>query len=330
MRLPGFGRGPDLTPMLDPASYPESWLYPMDDRWLHRFRQDVRRARKMGMRDKVFAKVGDSNLATYNAFYGLGCREPIWGEHQDLEPVMHRYREIELEPGTDIDITHSPRAGERRPWNSFTRCSAAAMMGIVAEQLMTPPEAMDELPHWWKEDDHRLPGENALETELRITRPLYALVLIGTNGQNYGRSPEQTVEALVELIGRVRELGPVPVVMTVPPSLNHEAVPTRWEFAEETARLMCLAAARARVPLLNQWLALTSGDLVNCGLVEQDGEIFDGFHLDTIGGFDRPGALERSVDFRPEALRYGMNHRNLLVLKVLQELDSLTGTPDQE
>lgn len=293
----------------------------MEGRWRQRFRADVTRALGKGMRPGVFAKVGDSNLIAYNAFYGLGAGTPVWSGHDELEPVMRRYRETELPPGPDLDPLHSPPAADRRPWNSFTRCSGSAMLGIIAEHLVTPPERMEELPHWWRCDPDRREGESALETEIRLTRPLWCFIQVGSNGISYGRSPESTADGVADLVRRVRRLGSVPVVFTLPPQLNHVAVPGRWEFALETNRLICATAVRERTALFNQWLAMVTGDLVNHGLVEFDGEIFDGLHLETVGGFKSPQAVRRAVEFTPESLRYGANLRNLLVLRLLRDLD---------
>lgn len=313
------------SPLSDPGNYPASWLFPMTGEWLEAFRRDVRRARDRGMRDGVFAKVGDSNLLGYNSFYGLGSLEPVWGEHVGLRPVMKRYREIGLPPGEDVEFIHCPDRSEREPFNSFSRISAATMMGVIARHLTTPPEEQDQLPRWWREDPDRLEGENAIETEIRLVSPLYALVLIGTNGQSHEKSPEETAEAVGDVVERIRDLGPVPVVFTLLPQLDHEALPGRWEFARRTNELICELAARERFPLFNQGLAMVTGDLVNYGLVVNDGIIFDGFHLDTFGGTHTPGGVGRSVDFRPEALRYGANYRNLLLLKVLRDLDQAAG-----
>lgn len=321
-------RGPRPAELSDPARYPESWLYPMEARWLSRFRRDVKAALAAGMREGVFAKVGDSNQLAYNAFYGLGCREPVWGAVGDqlsLRAVIDRYREVELAPGADIPFIHSPDAEDRRPWNSFTRVPAAAMMGIVARQLLAPPENQEELPHFWREDPGRLPGESPLGTELRLTRPLYALIQVGSNGLNYGDSPEVTAAAVADLVDRVRQAGSVPVVFTVPPQLDHVAAPGRARYAERSAGLIAAVAARERVPLVNLWLAMSTEPMVSCGLIEEDGVIFDGVHLETFGSAHRPGGLERSIDFRPEALRFGTNFRNLLLLRLLRDLDRLAG-----
>ncbi len=320
-------RGSRLT---DPSLYGESWLARMGLRQRAFFRAEVRRALGAGMRPKVFAKAGDSNFIGYNAFFGLGFAEPVWAGHEHLAPVMRRYREVTLPPGMDIPFAHAPDAEDRRPWNSFSRISAASSMGIVADHLLFEPGELEKLPPRWKTDPERREGESLLECEIRVTRPLYVLIQLGTNGASYGRTPEETAEIFGRVIERVRELGPVPVGFTILPQLDHEVTPGRWEFARRTNELICETASAARVPLFNQWLALTSGDLVNHGLIEFDGEYFDGFHLETVGGFDRPGAAERAVDFSPEALRYGANYRNLLVLKLLQELDLLAGDAIRE
>lgn len=323
-----FGRGPARSELRNPAAYPESWLYPMEGRWLDRFRRDVERARKAGMRDGVFARIGDSNMLAFNSFYGLGCREPVWGEQPDrpeLEEVIARYRETELPPGADIPFIHCPSLDERRPWNSFTRVPAAAMMGIVARQLIHPAEHLDELPHFWREDPDGLPGESPLETELRLARPLYTLIQVGSNGLNYGDSTMETADSVADLVDRIRSFGSVPVVFSIPPQLEHEAAPGRAEYAEEAAMMMAEVAARRRVPLVNLWLALSTEDMQSQGLVEEDGVIFDGVHLETFGSTHKPGGLERSIDFRPQALRYGANFRNLLLLRLLRDLDELAG-----
>ena len=303
----------------------DSWLQKMDAERQSFFREEVATAIGSGMRPGVFAKVGDSNFAAYNALFGLGCVDPVWDVHRDLEPVMRRYRQIDLPPGMDIPFFHSPDAVDRKPWNSFSRMSAATSMGIVAEHLLVPPSQFERPPADWKTDPDCRPDESLIECEVRITRPVYCLIQIGTNGQSYGRSPERTAEMFGGVVETVRELGSVPIGLTILPQLDHELTPGRWEFARKTNEVVCDLAWEARIPLFNQWLALTSADLVNFGLIEYDREYFDGFHLETYGGFDQPGAVGRSVDFRPEALRYGANFRNLLTLRVLRELDDLAG-----
>jgi len=325
MRIPRLRRRPRQTRLSDATLYSESWLRKMDDEQLNCFRREVERAVDRGLRPGVFAKLGDSNFAAYNVLFGLGFLEPQWGAHRDLEPVMLRYRRVELPPGMDIPFSHSPDAEDRRPWNSFSRMSAASSVGIIADHLLIPPDRMDRPPKDWQTDPDCRPGESLIECELRITRPLYSLIQIGTNSGNYGRTPERTAEMFGKVVEKVRELGSVPIGMTILPQLDHEMHPGRWRFAERTNELICDLAWRERVPLVNQWLALTSEGLANYGLIDYHDGYFDGFHLETYGGFDRPGALERSVDFRPEALRFGVNYRNLLVLRVLRELDALSG-----
>ncbi len=58
-------------------------------------------------------------------------------------------------------------------------------------------------------------------------------------------------------------------------------------------------------------------------MIDYDQGIYDGFHLETPGGFRAKKALRRSVDFRPPALLYGAPLRNLLLLRTLAALDSV-------
>jgi hypothetical protein len=285
-----------------------------------RLRKAVTRGERKGMRAGVFAKAGDSGLVGYNVLYGLGCREPQWGEHERLRSTMRRYREIELPPGQG-PAGQVPAPEERSPWNSFTRLSAAGASGIIAPHLYEPSSKFRS-DLGWKPDPGCRPGQSMLDFEIQLTRPRYVFVNVGTNGANYGRSPERTARQLAKLVREIRKRGPVPVVLTIPPALNHAQLTGRWDFARETSERIRSAVVKAGLPLIDQWRMLAEGDLPNHGLIEYDGPYFDGFHVETSGGFRSPDALRRAVDFRPEALRYGANLLNLVVLMVLDTLDA--------
>ncbi|MBK5233595.1 MAG: SGNH/GDSL hydrolase family protein [Thermoleophilia bacterium] len=291
-----------------------------------RLRADVARADDMGMRANVFAKVGDSNLASYNALYGLGCRMPVWDCHSWLEPTMLRYREIPLPPGNDALGTARP-AEERAPWNSFSRLSAATRSGILAKQLLKPSKSSvgpKNLKIWLPDQDCP-PDESPLSFEIRLVKPRFVFVNLGTNGANFGMSSRKTAKNALRVVTAIRRLGPVPILMTLPPQLDHEILPGRWRFAEETSNWIAEFAKRSEVALFDQWSVLSDERLVNYGLVDHDREIFDGFHLETPGGWRDPDALQSSVDFRPPALLYGANLRNLLLLQTLATLDAAVG-----
>ena len=79
------------------------------------------------------------------------------------------------------------------------------MMGIVGRHLVRPAEEQGELPHFWREDPDADEGESPLETELRLTRPLYTLIQVGSNGMNYGDTPQETADSVADLVGRTAD-----------------------------------------------------------------------------------------------------------------------------
>lgn len=291
-----------------------------DEATTARLRTDVARADAMGMRAGVFAKAGDSNLGAYNALYGLGCREPIWDRFSWLEPTLRRYREVELAAGRDIP-GQVPPAELRAPWNSFSRSSAAARSGIIADHLMYPSRRFAG-ETVWEPDPECDPEESVLAYEIRLVKPRFVFIHLGTNGSSYGMTSEQTAEQVREMITEIRRLGPVPVAFTIPPQLDNEEHQGRWAFARGTSEGIARIAREEEVPCFDQWRMLADDRMINHGMIAYDGEYYDGFHLETLGGFRSDDAVERSVDFRPRALLYGTNLRNLFFLHFLHSMDS--------
>jgi lysophospholipase L1-like esterase len=272
-------------------------------------------------RAAVFAKAADSNLIGYNAVYGLGCRAPKWGGYDWLEPTMRCYHEIELLPG-DGPAVQVPSAGQRKPWNSFTRASAAGAFGIIAPHLVERSSKFTSDLGWKPDPDCRA-RQSLLDFEINLIRPRYVFVNVGTNGAIYGRSPGRTARQVSRVVRAIKWRGPVPIVFTLPPSLNHAELTGRWDFARETSERIREAALKAGTLLIEQWQMLTDQRVVNHGLIEFDGPYVDGFHLDTFGGFRGPDSLERAVDFRPEALVYGAKLRSFILLRTLRTLDAV-------
>ncbi|MGB0120860.1 MAG: SGNH/GDSL hydrolase family protein [Solirubrobacterales bacterium] len=291
-----------------------------DEAAANRLRVEVDRADRMGMRASVFAKSGDSNLAAYNALYGLGCRDPEWSGFEWLEPTMRRYRETGLPSGHGPADQVSPPA-DRTPWNSFSRRSAAAYCGIIGDYLIEPSSRFADEPGW-QPDPECGPDESVLECEIRLTRPRFVFINLGTNGSSYGMNGRETAEEVGELIDEIRRLGPVPIPMTIPVQLDGHGKKGRWDFAKDASEWMVKIAAEKGSPIFDQWSMLADRRMINHGMIDFDGKIYDGFHLETIGGFRSADALQRGVDFSPEALLYGTNMRNLLMLRTLHTLDS--------
>ena len=285
-----------------------------------RLRTDVDRAVGMGMRPGVFAKVGDSNLASYNSLYGLGCRTPVWAGFERFQPTVDRYRQIELPPGGGRP-DHVLPADQRKPWNSFSRSSAATYSGLIGPHLLWPTSEFTDGPLGWHPDPDSLPGESMTASEIRLTRPLFVFLNVGTNGNGYGLGTDETADQVIPVLDEIRRLGPVPLLFTIPPQLDEDGSGTKWAFARDVNVRIREIARDRDVLLFDQWLALSDERLDNHGMVSFDGGLYDGLHLETPGGFRSEGALERSVDFSEPNLRYGANLRNLLLLNVLRRLD---------
>lgn len=273
-----------------------------------RLRREVARANEKNLNPFVFAKVGDSNTEWPQNLYGLGCRQVGYGSNGNLKPVVYRYTRKEfpgLEPFPDCT-----------PVNALSRRSAAAVSGVWTEWLMTPTE---DLPSTGiaPPTEECEPQQTPLECEIELIRPRWALIMSGTNDALLGLPLGETYRReLASMVDRVRELGPVPVLSTLPPmvvpSHTGEAGETR---ISEANRIIEQVATDRQVPLINLHAALISPGMVDQGLAS------DGLHLGVYGGEAQPDIMRGSAMLTIPALRYGANRRNLIWLQALALLD---------
>ncbi len=177
--------------------------------------------------------------------------------------------------------------------NSFAHASWAAAGGWRTEDVLNP--ALNFSPD-------RAPGESALQTELRLTRPSFALVMFGTNDLGLDNDPVGFRVRLTQIAEIAISLGVIPVLSTIPDNytnggLLEPRVPVYNEIIAEVAGSL-------DVPLWNYWAAMQP--LPSHGM-----EAF-GLHPDVYpagGGF-----------FTPDGLQYGFNVRNLTAVQVLDKL----------
>jgi len=305
------------------SQFPRAWmLAPVipkltgDERRLLQHR--LREGRVKGMRWGVFAKVGDSNTEFSPNIYGLGCRAPQ-GLPTELDVVRRRYIKKRLPEGESLPGC--------RPRTSFSRRSAAAQAGVVSTWPLTK---VADLPTsgFGRKPPHCESNETPLSCELRIIRPSFAFVMLGTN--DVGLDLTFGIEPGSKILARLRPLvvyllkqGVVPVLSTIP---SIAAIPPQegtYERAVARTNGGILRLARAfKVPVINLWKALQQPTMINQGLSS------DGLHLsvegaggEAVGLKPHNGTLRDSVDFSSEALRYGANRRNLIFLKALAVLD---------
>ncbi len=149
------------------------------------------------------------------------------------------------------------------------------------------------------------PGELALECEYRLTRPAYALIMIGTND-----APAFGADQYRANMTRIIEIsianGVVPILSTLPP---------RAEFNEriiEYNAVMLQLSQAYGVPITDLYSALIN--LPNRGLDA------DGVHLSI-----PPGAPATTMIFNSTNLQYGTTMRNLTALQALEQVRSLVG-----
>jgi hypothetical protein len=148
---------------------------------------------------------------------------------------------------------------------------------------------------------HVLAGEpGPLATEIAAVKPAFAVIMLGTNDNRPG-GVSPFAQNLRDIIDRTLDLGIVPLLSTIPPRTDSPAAAAR--VPELNAVIRDVAETR-RIPLMDLYAALLP--LRNHGLAA------DGIHLQ-MAGKDAPHGCRLT----PEALRHGMNVRNLLTLTAL-------------
>jgi hypothetical protein len=265
----------------------------------------TRRGRKLGNREDVFAKVGDSISQSPAFLQGLGCSRQRLGRNRGLRSTIRLFAARRL-PG------HS---SECRSVNAFSRDSAATLSRILAAWAHIPGAAVDPSCR---------PMEAPLECEIRLIRPGYALILMGSNDVSIGvgagiDTTDEYLRAMTRIVGLARQHGVVPVVSTIPPRNDNASA----EELTERLNAGLVAFARHRhVPVINLWRALYP--------LPRRGMSSDGLHPSLYS----PGCANscdpltcapscQPANFTPAALRYGYNMRNLITLTTLRHVHKI-------
>ena len=199
----------------------------------------LRRGAKLGNRPNVFSKIGDSISQSPAFLQGLGCGQWQLDRHSGLRPAIAYFARRRL-PG------RSSECGARS--NSFSRNSAAT---LVFRTSGWPLSSGD------NPDPSCAVNETPLACEIRLDRPAYALILLGTNDVTIGQSLHgdplaDFLHNMDAIVSTARSLGVAPVLSTIPPRTDTAAAEASTE--ELNAGLWKLAAAR-HVPLINLWRA---------------------------------------------------------------------------
>lgn len=234
--------------------------------------------RQLGNRANVFTTVGDSLTDTPNFLRQIVNGYDL-GQYGYLLPVISYF---------NVDTGQG---------NAFLRRSISAKAGWSTFSVVV--EARPELSGTCN------PGELALDCEYRLTRPAYAIVMIGTND-----APAFPADAYRANMTRIIEIsiahGVVPILSTLPPRTQYND-----RILEYNAVITQLAQLYG-LPITDLYTALLP--LPNQGLSA------DGIHLS-----EPPGAPTSTLIFNSANLAYGTTMRNLTVLQALAAVQAQVG-----
>lgn len=222
----------------------------------------------LGNNPFLFTKVGDSLTATAGFLYQIGWNNYNLGDdYAYLQPVIDHF-------GSSYGHTAKSMLSG---WKTYS---------VLLPELADPSACQ--------------PGETPLQCEYRITRPAFALILLGTNDV-YEVSPAAYEANLRDIIEISIDSGVVPIVSTVPLRLDFQSQ------AQAFNQVVRRVVAEYDVPLWDLYNEIIN--LPNHGLSS------DSVHLSAPGD-----DLNNTANFTGDNLQYGMNARNLSALRILESL----------
>lgn len=220
----------------------------------------------LGNNPFLFTKVGDSLTATAGFLYQIAWQNYSLGdEYAYLQPVIDHFG------------------------SSYGHTGKSMLSGWKTYSVLMPE---------FSDQAACLPNEVPLQCEYRITRPAFALILLGTNDvyENSAAVYEANMRDIIEIS---IDSGVVPIVSTVPLRTDQYSASVQ-AYSNVVRRL----AGEYNVPLWDLYNEVFN--LPNNGLSS------DKVHLSA------PGEdLNNTANFTGNNLQYGMNVRNLSALKML-------------
>jgi hypothetical protein len=226
--------------------------------------QIYQRGLELGNNPAAFSKIGDcgSTPAWFLGDFDRGPKFYRLGEYAYLQAVIQEFQ------------------------GSYARTSLAAKSGFNVSSVLSP---------FWSDAQQCLADEPPVACEVRVHKPMFAFIMLGTNDVYHLESFEQGMRQVLEFL---IENGVVPILSTKADNLEGNEI-----INATIARL----ASEYEVPLLNYWQALQS--LPNQGLQEDKAHITYGQNH-----FDDPGMMET-----------GWTVRNLTALQALDAVWKATG-----
>lgn len=291
-------------------------------------RSQVKRANTFGLRRYSFAKVGDSNTEMVMSIYALGCTDiKLPNKYSSLQTTLDSYNNP-VYPETwsygsvsGVDCLRS---------NPFSRHSAASRSATDSTWPLTQAANLPKPGNGWASlgwiDEKCNPAETPLTCEIRLMKPRYTIIMIGSNDMAY-RSPINTyTDRIDRLVDKTRNKGSIPVLVTLPPMVEYGSDPLTNLPSEEWVRIagrsLVEYAKDNNIAIVNFWKAMKNLRMIHSG-VSSDGVHLSYPEIEDENQQTEKEIMKRSVDFSLKGLRYGSNLRNLLTLQLLNRLNRI-------
>src|SRR5215213_8922824 len=238
-----------VSPTISQAISCEEWQsWPVIPSVSETVRELYRRGQRSGNNPRAFSKIGDGEISTEWFFSAFDLGEPYYdlGPYQGLHSVIDQFQ------------------------GSFQRIGIAARRGFNTQKILDP--SMSD-PSWCES------GESPLRCEVRLQRPAFAILSLGTNQVWQSEEFERGMRQILDLL------------------LSHNVVPilsTKGDNLEGDYRINRTIACLAQeydVPLWNFWSAIQS--LPNHGLQPDLEHLTYG-----ITDFDDPHAMQSAWTLR--------------------------------
>lgn len=212
--LPVVGLTATLTPPTPPMVSCEEWVkWPVVPAVSETVRALYQRGQSSGNNPRAFSKIGDGEISAEWFFTAFDLGEDYYdlGPYQELSPILAYF------------------AG------SFGRTGMAARRGFNTERILDASESDPNLCE---------PSESPLTCELRLHRPAFAILSLGTN-QVW--QPEEFETGMRQILEILLSQGVVPILSTKGDNLEGD---------HRINRIIACLAEEYDVPLWNFWAAI--------------------------------------------------------------------------
>jgi GDSL-like lipase/acylhydrolase family protein len=259
--------------------------------------------------DARVMKVGDSITDNGSFLVPLGTPSLVLEPAADLAGVASLFAQP-IEGTTDNSLTR-PSLSALRGW-STADLLRTDYEGAWMQLLLSVPNPYRPPGNLWAQFCGTM---TPIDCEATYLVPSWAVVMLGTNDVGYGVAVETMKDNLRKILGRLIELGIVPIVSTIPEILNAgRAIGAVRPTNEAIADL----AAELQVPLVNYWRASQS--------LPGNGLSADQVHPSCPAMATNPQAscLDENTGAGnltyPYVTTWGFNARNDLTLKALKKV----------